>query len=512
MESSSAMASASPSMNLEEEVKCPICMEYLTDLVTLDCGHNFCRGCISQYCESWEDLGEEPGDLECPLCKAKIRRGNFRPNWQLASIAEKIKYLTLNQGREHLCVRHKEKLHLFCKEDQELVCLFCERSPEHQSHTVMLLEEVAKECKDQLCSCLEDLRKERERILASQAGTEEESQDLLGQIEERKISTVAVFQQLHQFLEDQRMLLLSQLEELEKEIATRRQEHMARLVKELSSLEGLIRHMEEKCQQPASELLLDIRRTLQRYEKKEAFGNPVAFPPELACRIGGFFDVKPLLEGVMEQFPANVTLDPDTAHPLLILSEDRKSVRWGDKRQALPYSPARFDTWPCVLGREGFTEGRHFWEVTVGSEGEWTVGVARKTLKRKGLFDHTPDEGIWAIGKWESQYIVFNSPDYTPLSMSQKLNWRGSSGSISRFFRKFQYENRVFNPLGSSPLPLSQELQRIRVTLDCAGGQVAFSDADTGVRLYTYSGASFCGETLLPFFWASGKAHLSLSS
>ncbi|XP_066469223.1 tripartite motif-containing protein 10-like [Tiliqua scincoides] len=483
LESSSAMASASPTLEVEEELKCPICMEYLTDPVTLDCGHNFCRDCITTYCETWEDLG----DLECPLCTARIKKGNFRPNWQLANVVEKIKCLSFYLGKEHLCLRHKEKLSLFCKEDQELVCLFCERSPEHQSHKVLFLEEAAKECKDQLCSCLEVLRKERERILASKAGTEKESRDLLGQIEEKKTTTEAVFNQLHQFLEKQKTSLLSQLEELEKEIATRREEHMARLEEELSSLEGLIQQMEEKCQQPASELLqsgIPVVRSVRSdifllhitYEKKEAFGNPVAFPPELTCRIGEFFDVKPLLEGVMEQFPASeakVTLDPDTAHPQLILSEDHKSVIFGDELQTLPDNPERFDGWPFVLGRQGFTAGRHFWEVTVGGEGNWAVGVARKSVRRKVWYDLSSEEGIWALEKSGGQYSIFNAPHYPPLS-------------------------------------LSQELQRIRVTLDCAGGQVAFSDADTGVHLYTHSGASICGETLLPFFQVLGLAHLSL--
>ncbi|XP_066473106.1 tripartite motif-containing protein 10-like [Tiliqua scincoides] len=298
LESSSAKASASPTLEVEEELKCPICMEYLTDLVTLDYCHNFCRGCITTYCEVWEDQG----DLECPLCKARIKKGNFQPNWQLANVVEKIKCLSFYLGKEDLCVRHQENLHLFCKEDKELIC---EGSPEHQSNTVLLVEEAAREFKDQLCSRLEVLRKERERILASQAGTEEASRDLLGQIEEKKTSTVAAFNQMHQFLEDQKTSLLSQLEELEKEIATRREEHMARLKEELSSLEGLIQQMEEKCQQPASELLQDVRRPLQRYEKKEASGNPVAFPPELTCRIREFCDVKQLLVGVMEQFPGN---------------------------------------------------------------------------------------------------------------------------------------------------------------------------------------------------------------
>ncbi|XP_066469225.1 butyrophilin subfamily 1 member A1-like [Tiliqua scincoides] len=171
---------------------------------------------------------------------------------------------------------------------------------------------------------------------------------------------------------------------------------------------------------------------------------------------------------------AKVTLDPDTAHPELILSEDGKSVRWGHQHQDLPDSPERFDYWDFVLGREGFTAGKHFWEVTVGGEGGWAVGVARQSVRRKGWFLLNPQEGVWAVGKWGGQYRAFSAPDYTPLS-------------------------------------LSQELKRIQVTLDCAGGQVAFSEADTGVHLYTYSGASFCGETLLPILQVSAEAHLRLS-
>ncbi|XP_066469230.1 tripartite motif-containing protein 10-like [Tiliqua scincoides] len=494
------MAAASPSMDVKEELKCSICLDFLTQPVSVDCGHNFCRGCISQYCETWEDLGEDPGDLVCPLCKARIKKGNFRPNWQLANVAEKIKHLSLNLRKEDLCERHQEKLNLFCKEDQELVCVGCERSPEHQSHTFLLLEEAAKECKGQFCSYLEILRREKMRIQLNKLGTEKESEDLLGQIKEKKTRTVAAFNQLHQFLEEQKMFLLSQMELLEKEIEARRKEHMTRLMEDMSVVEFLIQQMEEKCQQSTSELLQDIR-TTQRYMVMEEF-DPVAFSPELACRIRRLYDVKPLLEGVMKQFSAhlqtirgtpvchgtvvengcssdsgssaaNVTLDPDTAHPELILSEDRKSVRAKDKRQYLPDNPERFDFWPFVLGCEGFTGHRHFWDVTVGSEEPWAVGVTRKSVRRKGMFDVSPEEGIWAVMKWRGAYIIHNPP---------------------------------FNTI-----PSSQELKRIRVMLNYDEGQVAFSDADTGVHLYTYSGASFCGETLLPFFHVSLQARLTLS-
>nr|XP_034960963.1 butyrophilin subfamily 1 member A1-like [Zootoca vivipara] len=173
---------------------------------------------------------------------------------------------------------------------------------------------------------------------------------------------------------------------------------------------------------------------------------------------------------------ANVTLDPDTAHPCLILSEDQKSLRWGYKPQALPDNPERFSSCLCVLGREGFTAGRHFWEVNVGFGEEWTVGVARKSVERKDFFfSLSPKGGIWAVGKCGVMYMAFTSPLYSPLS-------------------------------------LSQEPRRIRVTLDYEGGCVSFSDADSGAELYTFSGASFSGETLLPYFDLNDiKTHLSIS-
>ncbi|XP_069044374.1 butyrophilin subfamily 1 member A1-like [Lepisosteus oculatus] len=64
---------------------------------------------------------------------------------------------------------------------------------------------------------------------------------------------------------------------------------------------------------------------------------------------------------------ADVILDPDTAHCDLSLSEDGKRVRLG-QRKSLPANPHRFSYWECVLSREGFTSGRHYWEVEVNDQ------------------------------------------------------------------------------------------------------------------------------------------------
>ncbi|KAH1184644.1 hypothetical protein KIL84_012585 [Mauremys mutica] len=73
-------------------------------------------------------------------------------------------------------------------------------------------------------------------------------------------------------------------------------------------------------------------------------------------------------------YAVDVTLDPNTAHPNLILSEDQKTVTYDERRQDLPDNPERFNTYPTVLGANGFTGGRFYWEVEVGDKTNWTVG------------------------------------------------------------------------------------------------------------------------------------------
>uniref|UniRef100_A0A8C0H1Q0 Butyrophilin subfamily 1 member A1 n=1 Tax=Chelonoidis abingdonii TaxID=106734 RepID=A0A8C0H1Q0_CHEAB len=169
--------------------------------------------------------------------------------------------------------------------------------------------------------------------------------------------------------------------------------------------------------------------------------------------------------------PVNVTLDPDTAHPWLVLSEDRKRVRWGDTQQDLPDNPERFDYWPCVLGYEGFSSGRHCWEVEVGDGGGWAVGVARESVGRKGEISHSPEGGIWAVERLD-QFQALTSP--------------------------------------ATPLPLSRFPSRIWVCLDCDRGQVTFIDAGDEAPIFTFPPGSVPGGRIRPWFWVWAGSRLSL--
>uniref|UniRef100_A0ACB8EGF0 Uncharacterized protein n=2 Tax=Sphaerodactylus townsendi TaxID=933632 RepID=A0ACB8EGF0_9SAUR len=166
-------------------------------------------------------------------------------------------------GRKgRVCQKHQEPLKLFCIDDEALICVICDRSKEHRDHKTVPLEEVSQEYKDRFCDCLEKLKEEREKILACKADVVKESQDLLKQTTEEKQEMVAKFRELHSFLEEQEKLLLTQMEEVEKEVAKNRDQHLVKLSEALSSVDSLMQEMEEKCQQLATEHLWDARSTL----------------------------------------------------------------------------------------------------------------------------------------------------------------------------------------------------------------------------------------------------------
>lgn len=149
----------------------------------------------------------------------------------------------------------------------------------------------------------------------------------------------------------------------------------------------------------------------------------------------------------------DVTLDPDTANPELVLSEDRRSVRRGDLRQALPDSPERFDPGPCVLGREALTSGRHYWEVEVGERASWALGVCRETANRKEKGELFAGNGFWILVFLGSYY---NSSE------------------------------RAFAPLRNPP-------RRVGIFLDYEAGHLSFYSATDGSLLYAFPETPFSG-------------------
>ncbi|XP_067411319.1 butyrophilin subfamily 1 member A1-like [Emydura macquarii macquarii] len=104
----------------------------------------------------------------------------------------------------------------------------------------------------------------------------------------------------------------------------------------------------------------------------------------------------------------DIALDTDTAHPNL--SIDKKSLKHEAQPQNVPPTPGRFDSTVCVLGSEGFSSGKHYWEVEVENSTDWDLGVARKSITRKGKLSLSPKEGFWALGLSGRDYWAKTDP------------------------------------------------------------------------------------------------------
>nr|XP_012999710.1 erythroid membrane-associated protein [Cavia porcellus] len=156
-----------------------------------------------------------------------------------------------------------------------------------------------------------------------------------------------------------------------------------------------------------------------------------------------------------------VTLDPDTAHPKLVLSEDRRCVRLGDRKQDVPSNPQRFDFVVSVLGSEYFTAGCHYWEVHVGGKTKWILGVCSESVVRKGKVTASPANGHWLLRQSRrNEYEALTSPQTS--------------------FR------------------LKEPLRCVGIFLDYEAGIISFYDVTKKSHIFTFT-HSFSGP-LRPFF------------
>ncbi|KAJ8276113.1 hypothetical protein COCON_G00078650 [Conger conger] len=157
---------------------------------------------------------------------------------------------------------------------------------------------------------------------------------------------------------------------------------------------------------------------------------------------------------------ANVTLDPMTSHPWLLLSDDCKKVQEALAETDVSFSKQRFDSWPCVLGWEGYSCGRHYWEVDLANKGYWRVGLTTGSSKRQGRFPMNPSEGYWTLWRSTRQFYACTKPEM--------------------------------------PLPLHLVPRKVGIYLDYEEGQISFYNMEAKSHIFTFTDTFH--EKLYPLF------------
>ncbi|XP_072331705.1 zinc-binding protein A33-like isoform X2 [Scyliorhinus torazame] len=231
--------------SLAEEAICPICLDFFTDPVILDCGHNFCRSCISQCWEKKEINS-------CPECREEFPERNLRINRALANLTEKTRKLNLNRKEKESklhCEKHQEELKLFCETDKKLICLICRDSREHKSHNFLPIDEAVEIYKDQLKSSLDSLTEKKSAVLE----TEQKQKGKISEVREQSSSLqthiTSEFSKMHQILTEQEQRLLRDLREEEERILETMEKNLREIQENLNSIEEKLSKLQKQMEQ-----------------------------------------------------------------------------------------------------------------------------------------------------------------------------------------------------------------------------------------------------------------------
>ncbi|XP_070834018.1 E3 ubiquitin-protein ligase TRIM39-like isoform X1 [Chaetodon trifascialis] len=426
------------------EVPCDVCTG--TKLKAL----KSCLVCLVSYCET---------HLEPHLTVSGLKRH------QLIDPVENL------EGR--MCMKHDKPLELFCKIDQTCVCMLC-TVLDHKAHDVVPLREEYDGKKAELRKTEAEIQQmiQKRRLKIEEI---KQSVRLSKENADREIAEgVQVFTSLKESVERGLDELIKTIEEKQKTTEQQTEDFIKELEQEISELmkkstevEQLSRSEDHLHFLQSFSPLKDVPTTK---DWTEVSVPPASYEGTVVRAVAQLEEtlseeMKKLIEAELkrvQQYAVDVSLDPDTAHPKLILSDDGKEVNHSDVRKTLPDNPERFSSCVSVLGKQSFSSGRFYFEVQVKGKTEWDFGVARESISRKGKIALGPKNGYWTI--W-----LRNGNEY-----------------------------RALNDLVVG-LFLKSQPQKVGVFVDYEEGLVSFYDVEAAALIYSFTGCSFT-EKLFPYF------------
>nr|XP_040042796.1 E3 ubiquitin-protein ligase TRIM39-like isoform X1 [Gasterosteus aculeatus aculeatus] len=443
-QSAQQKASSSSSEKQESkpgEVPCDVCTG--TKVKAL----KSCLVCLVSYCET---------HLEPHLTALRLK------THQLMDPVENL------EGR--MCTKHDKPLELFCKSDQTCVCALCSVL-DHKNHDVVPLEEEYEEKKVELkkteAEIQQMIQKRRVKIQEIKHSVDLSEEDA----GREKAEGVQVFTDLMESVERGLKELLKTIEEKQEATKKQAEAFIRELEEEISEL--MKRSAEvEQLSLPEDHLHLLQSSNIHQPPPTKDWTEVSVCPSYEGTVVRAVSQLEETLSKKMKKwfaelktvqmFAVDLTLDPETAHPLLILSDDGKQVKCGDVNKKLPNNPERFSIWLCVLTKQSFSSGRFYFEVQVEGKTDWDLGVIRESVDRKGIISQSPQNGYWII-------CLINGNKY-----------KASDGP-------------------SVVLSVKSGPQKVGVFVDYEEGVVSFYDVEAAALIYSFTGCSFT-EKLFPFF------------
>ncbi|XP_035620633.1 zinc finger protein RFP-like [Oncorhynchus keta] len=405
----------------------------------------------------------------CLVCQTSYCETHLEPHQRVAALKRHKLIKPVENLEDRMCKKHDRLLELFCRTDQTCVCQFCTEAKHKTHNTVPLEEEYGEKMAElgKMMAVVQQMLHTRSRKVKEI----KHSVELSKRVAERKIlDSVQVFTALVRSIERSQAELIEVVKEKQK--------------KAERQAEGLIKELEQEITelQRRSTKLEQLSHTEDHLHLLQSFPSLCTVPPtkdwskisvHSDLYVGTGRRVVSQLEETLnkemdkvklkraQRYAVDVTLDPDTANPYIILSTSGKEVRYQQKQQDLLDNPKRFSTCPCVIGNKGISSGRSYYEVTVKGKTKWDLGVARESINRKGTITLSPKDGYWTVALREKcKYLACTS---TPVLLS-----------------------------------LREKPQKVGVFVDYEEGLVSFYDVEARSHIYSFTGCTFA-KKLYPY-------------
>ncbi|XP_053430805.1 tripartite motif-containing protein 64-like [Nycticebus coucang] len=383
----------------QNELTCPICMNYFLDPITIACGHNFCRPCL-YLC--WEEY-----PMRCPQCREISQEAEFKTNFlvkKLISLARQVRPQQIHISEEQVCGGIRGVKGLLCEANKTLLCGSCSKAPEHLTHSQCPVEWAAQPCREELVKKMDSLwtmTKEMQNHLNEQTG---KTHSFMNNVALRKVMIRQHYQKMHLFLQEEEKLHLKLVDREAEEIFQQLQDSEVRMTQQKESLRHIYRELTETCHKPDLELLQDLRNILERTELLQMLKTQPVSPELTSWGITGIRDM-------LNNFRVEDPLSVEMTSCYIRLTEDMRSILFGDKDHDAPWEAWTAQTL-AVCGAQAFTSGKHYWEVDVTHSSSWILGVCKDSGPQDPNIIVDPKDAflLFSFKKNNDYSLASNSP------------------------------------------------------------------------------------------------------
>ncbi|MCI4393537.1 hypothetical protein PGIGA_G00158590 [Pangasianodon gigas] len=365
-----------------------------------------------------------PGDVECDFCTGRKLKAiksclmcltsfcetHLKPHLELPDLKKHTLIEASSQLKEKICSQHDKLMEIYCRTDQRCICSLC-MLENHKGHDAVSLSAERTEKQSEL---KEEQMKSQQRIQEKQKKVQELKQ-AVNMIKFRAQTAVEdseiIFTEMISFMEKKRSEVTELIRAQEKAELSRAERLLEQLEQEITDLNRRVTELEQLshthdhihflqsfqslcvscgCEDSPSitvhqhlsidgvrKSLSDLKKQFEKFCEEEL--NKI--PPHAAA-VQKISPSEPKSRKDFLKYFCYLTLDPNTAHHYLHLSEKNRVVTYS-VRQSYSDHPERFDSYNQVLCKESVC-GRCYWEVEWSGVGGVYISVSYKEIRRKG--------------------------------------------------------------------------------------------------------------------------------